>query len=66
MKENKYSFTVIPAQSYAHGLGVYSIPRNWVVSVDGVLTFEGIGFGGDGNEWMKKATDTIEKVRGGK
>jgi thiol-disulfide isomerase/thioredoxin len=66
MKENKYSFTVIPAQAYADGLGVYSIPRNWVVSVDGVLTVEGIGFGGEGDEWMKKATEMIEKVRGGK
>jgi thiol-disulfide isomerase/thioredoxin len=66
MKENKYSFTVIPAEAYAQGLGVYSIPRNWVVSVDGVLTFEGIGFGGDGDEWMKKAAEMIEKVKGGK
>ena len=66
MKEKKYSFTVIPAQAYAEGLGVYSIPRNWVVSVDGMLTFEGIGFGGEGEEWMKKATEMIEKVKGGK
>jgi hypothetical protein len=66
MKENKYSFTVIPAQAYADGLGVNSIPRNWVVSVDGVLTFEGVGFGGEGDEWTKKATEMIEKVKGGK
>jgi thiol-disulfide isomerase/thioredoxin len=66
MKENKYSFTVIPAQAYAQDLGVYSIPRNWVVSVDGVLTFEGMGFGGEGEEWVKKATEMIEKVKGGK
>jgi len=66
MKENKYSFTVIPAQAYAEGLGVYSIPRNWVVSVDGVLTFEGIGFGNEGEDWMKKAAEMIEKVKVGK
>jgi len=66
MKENKYSFTVIPAQTYAEGLGVYSIPRNWVVSVDGVLTFEGIGFGNEGEDWMKKAAEMIEKVKVGK
>ena len=52
------------AQSYAEGLGVYSIPRNWVVSVDGKLTFEGIGFGNEGEEWMKKATEMIQKVKG--
>ena len=66
MKENKYSFTVIPAQTYAQGLNVYSIPRNWVISSGGVLTFEGIGFGGEGDEWMKKAAEMIEKVKGGK
>jgi len=64
MKENKYTFPVILGQTYAEGLGVYSIPRNWVVSVDGKVLFEGIGFGNDGNEWMKKAMATIQKVQG--
>jgi hypothetical protein len=26
--------------------------------------FEGIGFGNEGEEWMKKATQLIEKVKG--
>jgi thiol-disulfide isomerase/thioredoxin len=65
MKENKYNFPVILGQAYAQGtMGVYSIPRNWVVSVDGKLSFEGIGFGGDGEEWMKKAQDMLQKVKG--
>jgi len=65
MKDKKYSFTVIPAQTYAESLNVFSIPRNWVVSVDGVLQLEGIGYGGEGEEWIKKATGMIEKVKGG-
>lgn len=65
MKDNKYNFTVLPAQSYATNLGVYSIPRNWVVSVDGVLQLEGIGYGGEGDEWLKKVTGMIEKVKSG-
>ena len=64
MKENKYNFPVLLAQEYADGNGVNSIPRNWVVSVDGKLAFEGIGFGGDGEEWLKKAVELIEKVKG--
>lgn len=64
MKEKKYSFTVIPAESYADGMGVNSIPRNWVVSDGGTIRFEGLGFGGEGDEWMKKATETIRKVQG--
>ena len=64
MNENKYTFPVLLAQEYADGNGVNSIPRNWVVSADGKLMFEGIGFGGDGEEWMKKAMEMIEKVKG--
>jgi thiol-disulfide isomerase/thioredoxin len=64
MKENKYNFPVLLGQSYAQTQGVNSIPRNWVVAVDGKLMFEGIGFGNDGEEWMKKAAQVIEKVKG--
>lgn len=65
MKENKYNFPVILGQAYAQGtMGVYSIPRNWVVSVDGKLTFEGIGFGNEGEEWVKKAQEMLQKVKG--
>ncbi|HEX7332106.1 MAG TPA: TlpA disulfide reductase family protein [Pyrinomonadaceae bacterium] len=63
MKENKYTFPVLLAQEYADGNNVNSIPRNWVISVDGKLVFEGIGFGGDGEEWMKKAVEMIEKAK---
>jgi thiol-disulfide isomerase/thioredoxin len=64
MKENKYSFPVLLGQTYAEGQGVNSIPRNWVVSFDGKVIYEGIGFGNDGEEWIKKATQMIEKVKG--
>ena len=63
MKENKYTFPVLLAQEYADGNNVNSIPRNWVISVDGKLVFEGVGFGGDGEEWMKKAVEMIEKAK---
>ena len=64
MKENKYNFPVLLGQAYAETQGVNSIPRNWVVAVDGKLMFEGIGFGNDGEEWLKKAAQVIEKVKG--
>ncbi|HEV8587704.1 MAG TPA: TlpA disulfide reductase family protein [Pyrinomonadaceae bacterium] len=64
MKENKYTFPVILGQSFAEGLGVFSIPRNWIISPDGKLLFEGIGFGNDGDEWTKKAIAVIQKVKG--
>ena len=65
MKENKYSFPVLLGQAYADAQGVSSIPRNWVITVDGKVMFEGIGFSNDGEEWMKKAAQAIEKVKGG-
>lgn len=64
MKENKYTFPVLLGSDYAEGLGINSIPRNWVVSLDGKVMFEGIGFGNEGEEWMKRATQLIEKVKG--
>ena len=63
LKEKKYTFPVLLGQAYADGNGVNSIPRNWVISVDGKLVFEGIGFGGDGDEWLKNAVQMIEKVK---
>lgn len=65
MKENKYNFPVLLGQAYADAQRVNSIPRNWVVAVDGKVMFEGIGFGNDGAEWMKKAAQVIEQVKGG-
>jgi thiol-disulfide isomerase/thioredoxin len=64
MKENKFTFPVLLGQAYADGQGINSIPRNWVVSLDGKVLFEGIGFGNEGEEWIKKATQLIEKVKG--
>jgi len=55
---------VLLGQAYADGQGVNSIPRNWIVSADGKIVYEGIGFGNNGDEWIKKATDMLEKVKG--
>ena len=65
MKENKYTFPVILGQAYAESQGVYSIPRNWIVGANGKLMFEGIGFGNDGDEWIKGALEAIQKVKAG-
>ena len=67
MKENKFNFSVLLGQAYADSQGVNSIPRNWVVSPDGKIVFEGIGFGGSsGEDWMKKVSEMIETAKGGK
>jgi thiol-disulfide isomerase/thioredoxin len=63
MKENKYTFPVLLGEAYAEKQGVNSIPRNWIVSSEGRLMFEGIGFGNNGEEWLKKAVQLIEQVK---
>jgi len=63
VKEHKYTFTVIPAQSYTSGLGINGICRNWVVSMDSKLKFEGLGFDGNGEEWLTKTRQMIQKVK---
>ena len=64
MKDNKYNFPTLLAQTFAEQQGVNSIPRNWIVSSDGKVMFEGIGFDNDGEAFLKKALDVIEKVKG--
>ncbi len=64
MKDNKFNFPTLLAQTYAEQQGVNSIPRNWVVSSDGKVMFEGIGFDNDGEGFLKKALDVIDKVKG--
>jgi thiol-disulfide isomerase/thioredoxin len=64
MKQNKYTFPVLLGQAYAETQGINSIPRNWVVAVDGKVMFEGVGFDNDGEGWIKKAAEVIEKVKG--
>jgi thiol-disulfide isomerase/thioredoxin len=66
LKENKYTFTVIPAVEYAARENVSGIPRNWIINPEGTIVFDGIGFGGSGEEWIKKVTEMLEKARGGK
>ena len=64
MKQNKYTFPVLLGEAYAERQGVNSIPRNWIINSDGKIMFEGIGFSNNGEEWMKKAVQMIEQVKG--
>src|ERR1051326_1469782 len=63
-ERNKFTFPVLLGHAYADSQGINSIPRNWVVSLDGKIMFEGIGFGNKDEEWMKRAAQLIEKVKG--
>ena len=56
MKENHYTFPVLPASAYVTGmLPSLSIPRNWIVNREGVLKEEAVGFSNIGEEaWIEQ------------
>lgn len=64
MKENKYTFPVLPARAYVDALvPSLSIPRNWIVNKEGVLKRESVGFGSSSKgDWVDKMLDTMVKA----
>ena len=63
MRENKYTFPVLPAQAYVDKLvPSLSIPRNWIVDTQAVLRQESIGFNsGADDKWVEKMAEVILK-----
>lgn len=66
MKENKYTFPVVPAQFLMHELvPSLGIPLNWIVDAGGVVRLESVGFGGEGDKWVDQVVEAMEKARVG-
>ncbi|MGI8989152.1 MAG: redoxin domain-containing protein [Bryobacteraceae bacterium] len=66
LKENKYTFPVMPARAYVDTMvPSLSIPRNWIVDKDAVLRLESVGFD-SGDKWIDRMTGTIETLEKGK
>jgi thiol-disulfide isomerase/thioredoxin len=64
LQENNYTFPVLLARSFVDEFaGPLGIPTNWISDRAASIRVESLGFGGDGEEWMKQALDQIEKVR---
>ena len=63
VKEKKLTFPVIPARLLMDDLvPMLGIPLNWIVDGEGVVRFESVGFGGDGDRWIEELMQTIDKV----
>ncbi|HET6373260.1 MAG TPA: redoxin domain-containing protein [Candidatus Polarisedimenticolia bacterium] len=63
-KQHGISFPVIPAAAYVEQVvEELSIPLNWVVDPNGVLLVEQVGFGADGEAWLKQAREKIDGAR---
>jgi hypothetical protein len=63
MAEQKLTFTVLPAYSYASDtLKIDVIPQNWIVGPDGIIRLKGIGSYDSIEKWEPGMKDAIEKV----
>jgi len=64
MRQNKYTFPVLPALSYLERLdSTLAVPQNWIVDRNGVLRMETRGYGYNGEEWLKSVVRTLEESR---
>ncbi len=64
MKENKYTFPVLPARSYVDKIvPSLSIPRNWIVNKQAILKRESVGFiTSSEGDWVEKMLNTMVKA----
>ncbi len=64
LRENKYSFPVIPAKSLVDSLvPQLGIPHHWIVDPSGTVRFEMVGFAGgsQADKWEAMMIETLEK-----
>lgn len=65
LKQNNYTFPVIPAEFLVHSLvPSLGIPLNWIADTNGVVRLEKVGFGGE-EKWADEVLEIIEKARTG-
>jgi thiol-disulfide isomerase/thioredoxin len=63
MRQNKYTFPVLPAISYLERIdATVAVPQNWIVDRNGVLRTQ-VGYAYNGDEWLKNVTKTIQEAR---
>jgi thiol-disulfide isomerase/thioredoxin len=62
LRENKYTFPVLPASGYVSNL-VPTIPSNWIVDKKGVLRLERVGFSDGSDQWVADTIAGMEKAR---
>ncbi len=61
LSEQKYTFPVLLARRFVDNFaGPLGIPTNWIADRGGSVRFEAVGFGGDGDEWVKRTLAQME------
>ncbi len=64
LKENHYTFPVLPARDYVDTIvPALSIPRNWIVDKNGVLKSAASGFNPfEGDAWIERMLKSLDKM----
>lgn len=64
LKGNKYTFPVLLAKDYADAsFRIEGIPANYLTDSSATVKIEYRGFGGDGDEWIKRMMGTLETLK---
>jgi len=62
LKQNKYTFPVLPAMFVVDKMiPTIGVPRNWIVDPDGVVRQEQVGFG-SADRWVEMMLEALEKA----
>lgn len=63
LRQNKYTFPVLLAKDYADAsFQIQGIPTNYLADPTATVKLEYVGFGGNGDEWMKKMLAALESL----
>ncbi len=68
MKDNGYTFPVVPARFLVHQIAAsLPLPTDWVVDPSGVARLEHVGFdsSAESQNWVEKAIEALRKTRAG-
>ena len=67
MKEQGYTFPVLPAYALVRGMfDVYGIPQNWLVDSKGNWIATQIGFDASDTDWVKSMLARLEEAKQGR
>lgn len=62
--ERHSDFPVLLAKTFVDNFaGPVGTPTNWIANREAVVELEAVGFGGDGDEWVKQTLAKLESVR---
>jgi len=63
MKDRGYSFPAALAYSYLNAVVPnIGLPRNWIVDRQGVRRLEAVGFGSDGDGWIRDLMANLDQI----